>query len=214
MQILFFLILCLGLLTAVIGSFMILVAAFRQHALWGLAYLFVPLASLVFLIAHWGEARKGFLLSLAGLLIVAASVFAMPGDMRDTFIKESQFRTPPGMAKSSTAPAAAAQNLSVKIQTQRDRIEALEGQFAQMSGQLSQRYNALAATRKALKPGDEAAVARFNEEAAVYQQQTATQRRMQQDLNAAREELDGLLAERTKATAGSRPASNGAVPGA
>ena len=46
-----------------VGGIMVLVAAFRQSVLWGLACLFVPFASFVFCIMHWQEAKSGFLLS-------------------------------------------------------------------------------------------------------------------------------------------------------
>src|SRR5688500_7977308 len=62
----------LGIVALLAGSVMMIFAAFRQHVLWGLAYLFLPLASLIFLIIHWAEAKKGFLVSVAGLAVFAA----------------------------------------------------------------------------------------------------------------------------------------------
>jgi hypothetical protein len=53
---------------------MFLVAAFRESLLWGLAILFLPFAGLVFLIMHWSEARRGFMVQLLGCIIAFAGV--------------------------------------------------------------------------------------------------------------------------------------------
>lgn len=49
-----------GILALVTGIWL-LILAFREHVLWGLAYLFVPFAALVFVIMHFDEAGKPFL---------------------------------------------------------------------------------------------------------------------------------------------------------
>lgn len=59
----------IGGLFSVIGSIMFVVAAFRTSALWGLAVLLLPFAGFVFLCMHWEEAKKPFLINLAGTLM-------------------------------------------------------------------------------------------------------------------------------------------------
>ncbi|MFT3866866.1 MAG: hypothetical protein QM715_00075 [Nibricoccus sp.] len=62
--------LIIGLVLFVVGGFVFLVAAFRESVLWGLACLFVPVVQLFFLVIHWHEAKKGFMLQLIGLGIM------------------------------------------------------------------------------------------------------------------------------------------------
>lgn len=56
-----------GLIAAVFGV-LLMVEAFKVSAVWGLAYLLVPFASLVFIIKYWDVSKKHVLMSLVGLL--------------------------------------------------------------------------------------------------------------------------------------------------
>jgi hypothetical protein len=49
-----------------IASLWLLVVAFQESILWGLACLFVPLASLFFVITHWEQAKRPFALNAIG----------------------------------------------------------------------------------------------------------------------------------------------------
>jgi hypothetical protein len=59
----------LGVVIFVIGGLFFLVAAFRESILWGLACLFIPIASIFFLIMHWPVAKKPFFIQLAGCAV-------------------------------------------------------------------------------------------------------------------------------------------------
>jgi len=48
----------------------LIVRAFKIHVLWGLAYLFVPFASIVFLFKHWDVAKQPFIRSMMGFGVV------------------------------------------------------------------------------------------------------------------------------------------------
>ena len=48
------------------GGIGFLLAAFQESLLWGLGCLLLSPVSLIFLILHWDEAGKPFLLQLAG----------------------------------------------------------------------------------------------------------------------------------------------------
>lgn len=69
----------LGLALGVAGSLlmfgcgiMILVAAFRESPMWGIAVLIVPFAQIVFVLTHWAETKKPFLLIwLVGVPLLA-----------------------------------------------------------------------------------------------------------------------------------------------
>ena len=57
--------------------------AFQQQVLWGLAYLFIPFAGLVYVIKYWDNAKMPFIRALiasliACVLIIAAAALA-PG---------------------------------------------------------------------------------------------------------------------------------------
>jgi len=57
-----------------VGHVMLLVAAFREGPGWGLAVLFVgPIAVMIFTFSHWEEAKRGFLVQLAGVVLIGLS---------------------------------------------------------------------------------------------------------------------------------------------
>lgn len=64
----------LGVVVMVVGAIMILIAAFRESVLWGLGSMLVPFVGLIFVCTHWVQAKKGFLLWLAGLVTWFAGV--------------------------------------------------------------------------------------------------------------------------------------------
>jgi FtsH-binding integral membrane protein len=96
MSILSTILLGLGLLISLVGGIWFLVKAFQQHIGWGLCCMFVPFASLVYLIKYWNDAKKPFLISLVGtVLAVGGSLLAPKPDM-------------PGMPSSMDAASSAA----------------------------------------------------------------------------------------------------------
>lgn len=69
------LLMIVGGLVALVGSVLLLVAAFRVSVAWGLlllllGWLVVP--TVIFLVQYWPQVRKPFLISLAGTLVWAA----------------------------------------------------------------------------------------------------------------------------------------------
>lgn len=72
------LLLIVGGVLGLVSGIMLLVAAFRVHVLWGLASLFLPFASLVFVIMNWEVAKKPFLMSLAATAIMVVGIVAAP----------------------------------------------------------------------------------------------------------------------------------------
>lgn len=71
--------LILGLILAVIGHIGILIEAFKEGIAWGLGTLLVPIVALIFVVLHWQETKKPFLLSLAGNVIwILGSVMMKP----------------------------------------------------------------------------------------------------------------------------------------
>lgn len=82
----------LGLVLSLVGYFWGLVQAFGEETIWGVLYLLVPCAALVFYIKNWSnhKIRKTFLIQCSGLLMfvlggVTTSVF-----YGGNFVKSSQ----------------------------------------------------------------------------------------------------------------------------
>ncbi len=69
-----------GLIVALVGGIWFLVVAFQESILWGLGCLLFSPVSLIFLIMHWDEAGKPFLVQLAGIVPMFAGMMIMgPG---------------------------------------------------------------------------------------------------------------------------------------
>ncbi len=70
--------LLLGVVIFVIGGLLFLIAAFRESLWWGRTCLFIPIVQLFFLIVHWPEARKPFLLQLLAFGIILVGFLISP----------------------------------------------------------------------------------------------------------------------------------------
>lgn len=193
----------LGAIIAIVGGIMLLVAAFRTSVWWGVAYLFVPFAALVFVIMHWEDSRRGFLLNLFGVFIAVGAIFSSP-QIRDGI------KTMPTAMKLPLVEKEKPGDLNVEIDLKRAEVEQLDAQFRQQGAVVAQQYAALEARRKALKSDDAAGVAAFNAEADAYRQANEAQKKLKRQIDAAQEELTSLLDERSRrnATAGKPGANN------
>lgn len=65
-----------------VGGIMMLIEAFRESILWGIACLLLPVVSLFFLIVHWNVAKKGFFVQLIGLAVLVLAALVAPGSHR------------------------------------------------------------------------------------------------------------------------------------
>jgi hypothetical protein len=63
-----------GPVVLLIGTLMFYVAAFRTSVVWGLVCLLLPPACPVFLIIHWGKAKRAFTVLLVALAIMFAGL--------------------------------------------------------------------------------------------------------------------------------------------
>ena len=64
-----------GLLISMVGGVWTLVVAAQESMVWLLACLFVPLAGLVFVITHWDEAGKPFMIQIGGTGLMFFGIF-------------------------------------------------------------------------------------------------------------------------------------------
>ncbi|HKR55042.1 MAG TPA: hypothetical protein VJS20_01995 [Gemmatimonadales bacterium] len=62
-----------GFILAAVGGIWTLVLAFRESVLWGIGCLLIPLVSLIFVITHWDDAMKPFLIQLGGVVLIVVS---------------------------------------------------------------------------------------------------------------------------------------------
>lgn len=78
----------LGLVLSLVGWIWGLVQAFNEEMVWGLLYLFVPFASLVFYIKKWSnkKIRKTFLIGLTGtvMMLLGSLITAIFGSNNST----------------------------------------------------------------------------------------------------------------------------------
>jgi len=73
-------ILVVGWIVALVGSIMVLIAAFKESIVWGLLSLFVPVVILIFALTHWAESKKGVFFWIGGIiLLVVGGVIAGMG---------------------------------------------------------------------------------------------------------------------------------------
>ncbi len=69
----------LGLVAALAGGIWIIVLTFRTSILWGLASLLIPVVALIFSIMHWEDAKRPFLIYVAGIvLMIVGAVLSGP----------------------------------------------------------------------------------------------------------------------------------------
>jgi hypothetical protein len=66
--------LVLGFGLSIVGGLWFLIVAFKTSIGWGLGCLFIPFASLVYLVKYWEEVRWPFVLQVVGLLVLWIAV--------------------------------------------------------------------------------------------------------------------------------------------
>jgi len=56
----------IGILTSLYGWVLYVIRAFGVSVGWGISFLLIPFASLLFLFMHWEESKEPFLISIIG----------------------------------------------------------------------------------------------------------------------------------------------------
>lgn len=183
----------LGVLVSMVGGVMGIVVAFRRSFLWGVAWIFVPFAALIFLRRYWAEARTSFLVTLLGALVMWIGYFLNP----EPFLNAEQGR---GLSEriAKNRASSLVQGSTTKIEGHRERLFQLQREAAQVEVEAKRQFQVLTAKRNALKLGDAVAVTKFNEEAVVYQKQNEKLKQARQELATANQNLSDLLTERSK----------------
>ena len=140
----------LGLLLTLIGGVWGIVVAFRRSLIWGLCYLFVPFAALVFLVVAWADAKRAFFVNTIGVLLLA-SVLLLPNQGGLGLTKQMAFDL-----QSLTAPSPALPDAVVLAPKNVPLAE------------LAAREQSLRARKAALKPEDLAAARVLTDEILKY----------------------------------------------
>ena len=70
-------------IAAFIFGIQVLILAFKEHVLWGFAYLFIPFAALVYVIKYWSDTKAPFLRGLVCgiigiVLVVSGTLLSAP----------------------------------------------------------------------------------------------------------------------------------------
>jgi hypothetical protein len=110
----------LGILASLAATVWLIVRAFCVNMGWGLAVLFLPFASLVFVIAHWKVAKNPFWVSLAGLAAVLLALGLAVGGGVDILKQPGA----PGFLM-QPAPAGEVREEAAGPETERDRVAEL-----------------------------------------------------------------------------------------
>jgi len=177
-----------------VGGLMMIVAAFRQSILWGLAYLLIPFAALVFLFKHWSEAKRGFFINLIGACGFVACCFSFP-QARPEIVRLVMDRLDP----TASAPAKKENDYAQAIAEKRQHVGILQAELAKTTAAADVRFKELTAQRDGLNTKDTAAVQQFNVEATAYLKQVEQVKELTQKVTAANMEVDDLLAKQVEA---------------
>lgn len=108
---------CVGFMAHAACSIWLLVCAFKKSVVWGLLYMFVPFASLVYVIMDWNRASKPFLLNIASFVVMCVGAGISPymrkafttagaGDMREMGGTSTTTTSAPARSKRATAKPA------------------------------------------------------------------------------------------------------------
>ncbi|GGA26399.1 hypothetical protein CYANOKiyG1_42380 [Okeania sp. KiyG1] len=83
--------LIIGLILAIVSGIWGLVQAFSEGTLWGVAYLFIPFAFVIFYLKNWSKTkiRKNFILMIIGLILSLVGSGALGNHITNNFVVNS-----------------------------------------------------------------------------------------------------------------------------
>lgn len=96
-----------GLCVAFVGHLLVLNSAFKTSVMWGLAALFIPFATLVYVAKNWEETRRAFMCWIGGFAVMLLAVMVTPSRPRPAVTaerKEEERRPAPVSAASALPP--------------------------------------------------------------------------------------------------------------
>ena len=69
----------LGYITCAVAGIWLLITAYMDSIVWGLACMFIPFVSIAFIVTHWEVARRPFFVWLGGLVPLVLGTLLGPG---------------------------------------------------------------------------------------------------------------------------------------
>ncbi|NEQ77519.1 MAG: hypothetical protein F6K23_33615 [Okeania sp. SIO2C9] len=83
--------LILGLILSIVSGIWGLVQAFSEGTLWGVAYLFIPFAFVIFYLKNWSQRkiRKNFILMIIGFILSLVGSGALGNHITNNFVVNS-----------------------------------------------------------------------------------------------------------------------------
>ena len=158
-----------GTIMSLVGFIKSIIDAFRTSILWGMAYFFVPFASLLFWILHWAETRESVILYFKeiGITLVACLGFYFaycmaPQNIQDQFLAGYQ------RGNNTTSGHEGSLPKTNPVTIAQEDVNHAKDQMAVIQTKVNQTYVQLTEKRKTLDPKNAAAVHAFNLEAAEY----------------------------------------------
>lgn len=76
------LVVCLTAAVLVFSAAWLVIQAFREHVLWGMAVLFIPFAYAVFAVLDWEHSRKPFMIGVVSLAALIVELLLLGGFQR------------------------------------------------------------------------------------------------------------------------------------
>ena len=83
--------LIIGIILAIASGILGLFQAFSEGTLWGIAYLFIPFAFVIFYLKNWSrkKIRKNFILMITGLIVSLVGSGALGNHITNNFVLNS-----------------------------------------------------------------------------------------------------------------------------
>lgn len=179
--------LLIGFCLLLIGYIWGAVLAFRENVLWGVCYLFVPFAKLVFVINHWEDAKSAFKIYALGAIIVCFCAFKFPTQAAQA---SQNAHAPRAHSQADVTP-----DLFEQKQQKQTKINQLKTEITGLELEVNRQYAQLTSQRKLLNTNAKAEVEAFNASAAVYTRDNQTLAAKKNELDRLWKELDLLNAE-------------------
>lgn len=67
----------IGIIIMLIYGIIILIKAFQESVVWGICFMIVPFAAIVFIVKHWEVCKQPFLRYLMGLVVYIIGAFML-----------------------------------------------------------------------------------------------------------------------------------------
>jgi glutaredoxin len=177
----------IGILACLVGAIMLIVAAFRVSIVWGILS-FLGIGQLLFLITHWEESKKGFMVNLFGCLVAYGALTSF-GEASVSKQAERWLADRSGSSKHFADGDGEDPAREMTINEIEVELRSAEADLAATQQKTKVDFNDLMAQRAKLGK-DEASLAAYNTAVADYEAQNALLPAKAQRVTALRQAAD------------------------